>query len=548
MKHILYTIVLAALLAACTDEKFTDGPLPSGSSEPGEPVSVGLSLKTQPVQSPLSLQSKAGNPVFSSTEVCKGLEVSLVETPITRATIEDEIKNFWVLQFNGTTGTSRLVKKSFHLVSGEVDGALKDVVLTASSVANRIIVIANVKNDTFNSLTESTSSGTTLSEFENEGIAASTAGFPLFQNSGDDLVVLAGGTDMTVTTDKQADIMLYRTVAKVTVNLTVSKKMVDKNYTLWQGQLMHVPAKSFYYSIGRDAVFPQSTTGYINYPATTVQSTDIPTNTTDGSKSFSQTAYLPVNLQQLVPYTTAELRGANAPTDATYLQIMGLTTDPASGAISNSVIYQVHLGGNFTDNYSISPNHNYTYSITIADENTDDSRVVKFIPGYFGGSLKAYKDDGTTETTATGDKAVWRYEKQIEVYIMDVAYSPDTYIGQWSNGTTATSNSLTDGRGNTFALNNDNYPAAKTCINLNSSSASAADLMWFLPAYDQVIGIYAAGSSTVKAFPDVFYWTSSTNGTNPWSIRVKDGETTSVAATTNDRRLRCIRELTVAAP
>lgn len=560
MKHIFYTIVLTALLAACTDEKFTDGPLPSGSGESGEPVSVELSLKTQPMQSPLSLQSKAGNLVFGSTEVCKGLEVSLVETPITRATVEDEIKNFWVLQFNGTTGTDRLVKKSFHTVptTGGVDGALKNVTLNTSSAANRIIVIANVKNDTFSSLTADVSSGTTLSGFENEGIAAATTdnpssnGFPLFRN-GDDLVVLAGGTDMTVTTDKQADIMLYRTVAKVTVNLTVSKKMVDKNYTLWQGQLMHVPAKSFYYSIGREPVFPQPTIGYVNYPATTVQSSVIPTES-DGTKKFSQTAHLPVNLQQLVPYTTAELRGANAPIDATYLQIMGLTMT-ASGAIGNSVIYQVHLGGNFTDNYSISPNYSYTYSITIADENTDDSRVVKFIPGYFGGSLKAYKDDGTTETTVAGEKAVWRYEKQIEVYILDVAYTApsttpaNTFTGAWGNGSSISVNSLTDGRGNTFALNDDNYPAAKTCINLNGSAVSSAEtLTWFLPAYDQVIGIYAAGSSTVKAFPDVFYWTSSTNGTNPWSIRVKDGETTSVAATTNDRRLRCIRELTVAAP
>ena len=472
MKHILYTIVLVALAAACTDEKFTDGPLPSGSGETGEPVSIELLLKTQPVQSPLFLQSKVGNSVFSSTEVCKGLEVSLVETPVTRAIVEDEIKNFWVLQFNGTTGTSRLVKKSFHSVPsiGGVDGALKNVELNTSAAPNRIIVIANVKNDTFNSLTADPSSGTALSVFENEGIAAAATdnplsnGFPLFRNAADDLVVLAGSADMIVTADKQADITLYRTVAKVTVNLTVSKKMVEKNYTLWQGQLMHVPAKSFFYSIGRDAVFPRPATGYINYPATTVQSTGIPTQA-DGTKRFSQTAYLPVNLQQLVPFTTPELRGANAPIDATFLQIMGLTMG-TGGVISNSVIYQIHLGGNFTDNYSISPNHNYTYNITITDENTDDSRVVKFIPGYFGGSLKTYKADGLTETSGESEKAVWRYEKRIEVYIMDVAYSADTYTGAWSNGTAAAQNSLINGRSNTWALNNTNYPAAKNCINL----------------------------------------------------------------------------------
>ena len=549
MKHILYTIALAALLAACTEEKLTDGPPLSGGGEPGEPVTVGLSLKTQPVQSPLFPQSKAGNPVFSSTEVCGGLEVSLVETSVTRSSTEiigDKIQTLQVLQFNGTTGASRLVKKEFYTVSGELDATLKNLTLAGSSEANRIIVIANILSDTFAGLTANATSGTTLSEFEGMGIAATAADFPLIQSGGDQLVPMAGSTDMIVTTDKQADIMLYRAVAKVTVNITVSKKMVEKAYASWQGQLMHVPAKSFYYSIGREAVFPQPSTGYVNYPATTVMQGTLSPNT-DGSISFSQTAYLPVNLQQLVPYTTPELRGFNAPTDATYLQIMGLKL--SSGVISESVIYQVHLGGNFTDNYSISPNHSYTYNITIADENTDDSRVVKFIPGYFGGSLKTYKADGTTETNVAGEKAVWRYDKRIEVYIQDVTYTVGATAGMptgsWSPAAGAR-NSLTDGRANTWALNQNSYPAAKTCIKLTPGSlASAADLTWFLPAYDQTIGIYAAGSSTVKAFPEVFYWTSTSNGTNPYSIKVKDGEISLDPPTRNDRRLRCIRELTV---
>ena len=553
MKHILYTIVLAALLAACTDDKLTDGPFPSGGGEPGEPVSVGLSIKTQPMQSPLFPQSKAGNPVFSSTEVCGGLEVSLVETSVTRSSTEiigDKIQTLQVLQFNGTTGASRLVKKEFYTVSGELDATLKNLTLAGSSEANRIIVIANILSDTFAGLTANATSGTTLSEFEGMGIAATAADFPLIQSGGDQLVPMAGSTDMIVTTDKQADIMLYRAVAKVTVNITVSKKMVEKAYAVWQGQLMHVPAKSFFYSIGQKAVFPQPATGYVDYPATTKLSSEIPTET-DGTKKFSQTAYLPVNLQLLVPYTTPELRGTNAPVDATYLQIMGLKLEPSSGAISESVIYQVHLGGNFTDNYSITPNHSYTYNITMADENTDDSRVVKFIPGYFGGSLKAYKADGTTETNVATEKAVWRYEKQIEVYITDVAYtaptgtSANTFIGKWSSGGTIPSNSYTDGRNNTFSLNNENYPAAKTCINLTPGSPANADaLVWYLPAYDQALGIYAAGSSTVKAFPDISYWTSSANGTNVYALKIKRGETL-INVSSADFRLRCIRELTV---
>lgn len=543
MKQILYTIVLGALLVACVDDKFAGTPLPSGGDGPGEPVSVELSLNTQPAQSPLSLRSKSGSPVFSSTEVCKGIEVSLVEAPVIRAVVENTIRNFWVLQFNGTAGTSTLIRKDFYPGS-----SVKTVELTTSSTANRIFVIANEGSEAF----QFTSTGTTMAGFLENGFTAGpsgntgTTGFPLRNNGTDDLVPFAGSTDMIVTGGKQADIMLYRTVAKVTANITVAKKMVDQSYGFWQGQIMHVPAKRFYFPIGQEAVFPQPTEGYVDYEAITVPHGSLTPNA-DGSMSFSSTAYLPVNLQHPVPYTTPVLRNANAPADATYFQIMGISL--VGGAISRSVIYQIHLGANFTDDYSISPNYDYTYKITIADENEDDSRVVKFIPGYFGGSLKTYKEDGITEANVDGEKAVWRYEKRIEVYITDVAYTapggtaPNTFTGSWGN--TAAANSLWDGRSNTWALNNDNYPAAKTCINLNSGSpASAADLMWYLPACDQALGIYTAGSNTVKAFPDVFHWTSSTDGSYAWSIKIKEGSAWKAAPTTSDNYLRCIRELT----
>lgn len=545
MKQILYTIALGALLVACVDDKFAGTPLPSGGDGPGEPVSVELSLNTQPAQSPLSLRSKSGSPVFSSTEVCKGIEVSLVEAPVIRAVVENTIRNFWVLQFNGTAGTSTLIRKNFYPNSSSV----KTVELTTSSTANRIIVIANEGSEAF----QFTSEGTTMAGFLENGFTAGpsgntgTTGFPLYNNGTDDLVPFAGSTDMIVTGGKQADIMLYRTVAKVTANITVAKKMVDKSYGFWQGQIMHVPAKRFYFPIGQEAVFPQPTEGYVDYEAITVPHGSLTPNA-DGSMSFSSTAYLPVNLQHPVLYTTPVLRNANAPAEATYFQIMGIIR--VGGVISQSVIYQIHLGANFTDDYSISPNYDYTYDITIADENEDDSRVVKFIPGYFGGSLKTYKEDGITEANVDGEKAVWRYEKRIEVYITNVAYTAPgtppagTFTGIWGN-TAATSNSLWDGRSNTWALNNDNYPAAKTCINLNPETpSSAADLMWYLPACDQALGIYTAGSNTVKAFPESFYWTSSSGGSSVWGILIREGSTWRMVPSSNDCYLRCIRELT----
>lgn len=88
MKHILYTISLFLLLGACTDETYTDT-LSANGGKSGKPVPVNLSLNIQPLQSPLTAGTKAGGETVSSTEVCKGMEISLVKTPVTPETRAD---------------------------------------------------------------------------------------------------------------------------------------------------------------------------------------------------------------------------------------------------------------------------------------------------------------------------------------------------------------------------------------------------------------------------------------------------------------------------
>lgn len=545
MNKILYMIGIAILLGACTDEKFADPPTP-GEDTPGSPVSVGLVLKTQPMQSPLSSATKGEGGGLHSTEVCKGMEISLVKTPVTRTTNanEDEIHNFRVLQFNGIKSTSVLIVNKYYTGS-----SVKEVALTTSIALNRIIVIANADGIRDLGDLQTGHSAITLADFEKLGIPSTSSGFPLYRpvnTSGEsDCIILAGSTDMIVESGKQADIMLYRTVAKVQVNLTLSKKMIDKGFNQWVGQFMYIPKKSYYYSIGRNPIFPEISVGYTDYPQLPVDlnHSHITINP-DGSKSFSSSKYLPVNLQESVPYTMPEQRRNNAPDNATYLQLLGIIPT-ASGAITNSVLYMIHLGANFTNDYSISPNYEYIYNITITDEKEDDSRVVKFIPGYFSGALKTYQADGVTETSVEKDKAVWRYEKRIEVYIQDVTYSatPTDLTGQWSSSSMPGGPvDLMDGRNNTWNLRDANYPAAQSCLNLNTTPASAKDLMWFLPSYSQVLGIYTAGSTTVKAFPNMYYWTSSATASEPWCIKIMDGESVT-AAPSNTYRLRCIREL-----
>ena len=177
MKQIIQIIGLILLLGACTDEKYSDTLL-SGAGESDEPVPVELRLNIQPTQSPFSFGTKAGGNIVSSTEVCKGMEVCLVETPVTRSTTyEDEVTNFWVFQFNGTTPESKLIRKQFF-----DSNTVSDVELTSLSDKSRIIVIANATEAAFNDFYIEQ----TLSEFNNLGIFYNDnkTHYPLFAADG----------------------------------------------------------------------------------------------------------------------------------------------------------------------------------------------------------------------------------------------------------------------------------------------------------------------------------------------------------------------------
>ena len=538
MKHILYTISLLVLLGACTDEAFNDEPS-AGGGKPGKPVPVNLSLNLQPLQSPLDADTKAGSQVVSSTEVCKGMEISLVKTPVapeTRA-LEDEVKNFCVFQFNGTKPESVLITKL--CITGS---SVKTVDLIQSGDAkNRIIVIANADEATFKDI--QTNTGYTLDAFNKLGsnyTDQTKSYFPLFKPS--DAAarpILAGSADIVVTTNSQADIILYRSTAKVKVTLTLGSEMVAKNFKSWTYQFMSVPKKSFYHSIGRAPAFPGADAQYGSYDQSALDWQNV-----NNTQQFIISANLPVNLHHGVPFTTPEKRVTNAPFNSTFLQIMGAETTPDGNGgfiITKSVVYQIHLGSNFTDDYSISPNYDYEYTININGENDDDSRVIKFIPGYFGGQLNEIPNSSQKELTA------WRYDKRIEVYIQDVAENGQL-TGLWlvDGKSMPEANSFIDGWTNTWNLKNRaaDLPAIRKCINLNGTVSAEADLKWYTPSFGQALGIYVSGSNTLKTLPNASYWTSSTNSQKAWYIKVWSGLSEGEDKLSASYYLRCIKDIT----
>ena len=58
--------------------------------------------------------------------------------------------------------------------------------------------------------------------------------------------------------------------------------------------------------------------------------------------------------------------------------------------VKDFVLYQIYLGKNLTTDFSVYSNNNLTYNITLKGRSDDDTNVIRFIPGYFSGELKAY--------------------------------------------------------------------------------------------------------------------------------------------------------------
>ncbi|MCS3268343.1 hypothetical protein NXX78_22390 [Bacteroides fragilis] len=98
--------------------------------------------------------------------------------------------------------------------------------------------------------------------------------------------------------------------------------------------------------------------------------------------------------------------------------------------VKDFVLYQIYLGKNLTTDFSVYSNNNLTYNITLKGRSDDDTNVIRFIPGYFSGELKAYDANDNALASKTDPSAVkWEYSKRLEAFFQD-----SKYTGQQAGG------------------------------------------------------------------------------------------------------------------
>lgn len=537
-KKPIYLLCAACLAWSCTNDP-TAGPAATSS---GEPVPVRLELRMTDFAAPPTLATqniRASAPGAGAALV--DAEISApAPAPRTRTggsgefTIPDDQKIFRldILQFDGTGTQAQLLKKQTY---SSQDGDytrydFADLQLASSgTVKNRVVILGNAEPALYDKLQVKTtgSAGTTYESLQQERIsrtADTDASFPLVPRNQIDVPIFSGMAVTTVATGSQIGVELMRNVAKVNFNFFLTTPMREA-YSHWDIVLNTIPPASFYTPQAYEAPFPnlQITDPYYSR----VLGVNVASPADADTPLLAKSLYLPVNLQNSVPGTVVSTRYLNAPVFATSLQLLGKKIE--NGSITQTVVYMIPLGANFTDDYSIRPNNAINYRITLVSDSPDDSSVVKFIAGKFAGKFRKYKNPAD-------DSDCWGYEDELEVWPTDVEYvrytddsgSDYTGCGTWmpwaaATNLTNTPTGMADGLTNTQTLCTTqphwSIPtAAYMCYRqLNGLTAPLQNTelnMWFLPAIHQLVGIYVAGGSQVTAMQS-YYWSSTFLGGAP---------------------------------
>lgn len=568
--NILYVCSICLLLGVggCTEDRFSEIP---STPEPVKPGQGQLVLKVAPVLPPAPKETRGpgmGNSGLSAS--FPGMDVELVnETGTnTRSSVHEDshMHNLTIIQFEGTLPTSKSKKFWYKVADENLNFNLDDVIFdSSSSSSSRIVVIANTKKGFF--APGPWGNGERdyaylmnqfyLDKFANPNEGSYSPNYPYFRNPDDDgdHTIMIGQTDVKVEADKQVVVVMSRILAKAQFNIEISQKLKDK-YNIWQAQLSSVPGKCYISSIGRGTPFPNpELLGESGYFAESAVSA---TNGVFNPEDLKYT--LPINLQPTVSTATTATRTLLAPKGSTYLQITGINMT-STGFVRGTVIYQIYLGSNFTDNFSIMPNIGYTYNINIKGESTEDGSVVKFIPGYWGGKLQAYDANGNIVSIDAPNAQTWRFEKKIEAYLRDVprrndAGMPGTTQMPWfinapHNNFT---NSMTDGKDNTWKIQGGAgtppWAAAYGCWYLNDYDNTTGrptdkeQYGWYLPAISQLLGIYLVSENQTAVLSDT-YWSSTTKvGEIEKAFYIsKDGEV-GRAGLKDLKAVRAVRDIT----
>ena len=364
--------------------------------------------------------------------------------------VEDRIYNLWVIQFNGTSGSSKVLGEPVYVSDYEnFDGMVK---LVATEAPCAICLIANtfegpgVFDINARSTLDDLKNLRRVIARESELLGGSCTMF----NSLMEVDKVVAGQPLAV--------VLKRNVSKVSVSVSLSGEAVSEyKMNVTSLQFCSVPSVSYYVTNRDDLpdLFPSGqTSSRLNYPVTGWEDDD-------GDGTVSLKAYFPVNMRGTGPQGTPESqKNKFAPDGSTYFLVSASYEEEGH---QKSVVYKFYLGEDMFSDYNLKPNYSYEYTFkisTIGDPATD-YRVTDWGEVDFTDVVK-YPLSNSYILNPTPVEGAWRYFK-IPLEKADIFWGGEHGYGDKNTSYTLNNNSWEAFvLASDFVLNDDNFKITRS--------------------------------------------------------------------------------------
>jgi len=300
----------------------------------------------------------------SSVRVNFKLNIPFLEMAETKADIlENTVIDIWVLQFNGQSDASVLIKADYYinpdiasLSLNLLTGTNQTVYFIANTCDKNMFNSTNAPLNTYSISLLKAKRVTYASESDNF-ISSCLRMSGIYQGN-----IFATNTSFSVD--------LKRLAAKISFSYTclASTNPGEKGaiIKITSAALKNVPGSSNLLSN------PENTT--VAEPVTIIDYKNkfIGIGDTSGTLTF----FMPENLRGQISANTSPLQKAiSPPTKATYLEIRGIYYPSGATLPSKSVVYKIYLGKNAITDYNINSNTKYTVNITFKGLYLSDPRI-----------------------------------------------------------------------------------------------------------------------------------------------------------------------------
>lgn len=300
-------------------------------------------------------------------------EFGSISTRAGVAVDENSVINLWVLQFDGTTDASKLVRSEYKATVGNL--ADLQIVLN-QGVNHRVIFIANTFDSSLFSEANAPLNTYTLLQFKEKAFSLADEN-SMFTGETTKYLRMYGSYIGDVP-NKNSSITLYRICAKVNINYIsedVSAIQDGVRFRITSVQLKNVPATSSYISNPTNSVV-FSPPSMIDYQVTTGSLA----GTAGESYSIGDyvgdvTYYMPENIAGINSSVGSQsFKPLYAPAKATWLEIKGegISSD---GRVNEYATFKFFLGNNLTTDYNVNTNTSYSFTIRFKGLNITDMRL-----------------------------------------------------------------------------------------------------------------------------------------------------------------------------